>query len=163
MCTTEKQYWFKFTLSVFVAAAFSACGKKEESHLPMPVFTPAPVPAVQSTPITEPRSVNPELYAKDAGVSDTAAFASSESPTVLGINLVDNAVPVGALITSIVTSSQATKFDLQPNDVIVKIGDTVISTALEFKSAYDETRPTMATEITLIRKGVQHNVDIIKP
>lgn len=159
MDTIEKPSWYKGAVILFIAAILFGCGKKEEA-----ATSTEAAPVAQTLTIPESRSVNPESHAQGAGVADTAAYARSDSSTVFGLNLVDSVVPSGALITSIVPDSQASKFRLQANDIIVKVGDTEIATALDFKLAYGAIRPTMASEIALLRDNQLHdNIDIIKP
>lgn len=147
MAHLEKQFWCNGLLLVFIAATLLGCGKKEEAY--------------QSTP--EPRSSNPELHAKDAGVSDTAAYARSDSESILGIEIDDSVVPAGALIKSVVANSEAAKHDLHPNDVITKIGDISITNAQDFKTAYSAVRPTMAITLALLRDNTFQDVALVKP
>jgi S1-C subfamily serine protease len=149
----KKQFWYKVTFFFFLTAALVACGKKEESAQP----------AAQVPPVAESRSVNPESHAQGVGVSDTAAYAtSSDAPTVFGLNLVDSTVPEGAVITSIVSGSQATKWDLQPADIIVKVGNTKIANKEDFKTVYDAINSGMTAEVTLLRDNQVHEVGILK-
>lgn len=148
----KKQFWYKVTVFFFLTAALVACGKKEES-----AQTAAQVP-----PVAESRSVNPESHIQGIVISDTAAYASADTPTVFGLNLVDSAAPEGAVITSIVSGSQATRWDLQPADIIVKVGNTKIANKEDFKTIYDAINSGMTAEVTLLRDNHVHEVGILK-
>lgn len=146
----KKLFWYSCFL--FTAVTLVACGKKEE----------VAEPAVQTPPVVESRSVNPESHGQGVGVSDTAAYASADSSAVLGINLADR-IPDGVLITSIVADSHASKLDLQPNDVILRLGDTPTPTALEFERIYKSIDSKITVEAALVRNGNIQNVAIRKP
>ena len=151
MVQTKKQFWSNCL--IFAAVTLVACGKKEVISEPAAAAIPPPV--------IESRSVNPESHGQGVGVSDRAAYATVDSPAVLGVNLADH-VPEGVLITSIVTDSQASKLDLQPNDVILRLGDTPTPTAQEFERVYKSIDSKITVEVALLRNGNMQNVALRK-
>lgn len=153
----EQQFWYRFSALFFAIVAFSACGKKAE-----PTYQEAPVHSEQAVEVQPvPESENPEMYAKGNAVADTNAYFNPDEPTVFGITLTDNQSPDGALITQVIDNSQASKFDLQPNDVILKINDIPTPTAKDFERIYHSASSKIAVEVTLLRNGDVRNVDIV--
>ena len=62
----------------------------------------------------------PESYAKGEAALDAAINFNISDPGTLGINVKDSMDPPGMIILEVAKSSQAEKFGLLQNDVILK-------------------------------------------
>lgn len=157
----KQQFWYKCLSFFFAIGTLVACGKKEDAAYQERSIVQNQEQQTAIVPQVVLESENPEIYAKGNAVYDTAAYFNPEEPKVFGINIADHEFPDGAIITSILENSQASKFDLQSNDVILKINDIPTPTASDFEKLYRSADSKIAVEITLLRKGEIRNVDII--
>lgn len=155
----KKHFGFNFWSGVFAILIISGCGESSSSNNQ----EKTPEVSVQPTAPAIAAPQTPESFAKGEAVSDTAVHFDISDPRTLGVHVTDNAVPPGMKIIEVAQNSQAEKFGLLPNDVIIKVNDSVINSAREFEAIYKSFQSKISIEMALLRNGHIQNVDVITP
>jgi putative serine protease PepD len=78
-----------------------------------------------------------------------------EKPThaLLGVQIADTPEQQGALVESVTPGGPASEADLQPGDVITRLGDRPVRDATDLTAAVRSHRPGDEVEVTYVRDG----------
>jgi putative serine protease PepD len=78
----------------------------------------------------------------------------------LGVKIQDSTSPQGAQIAQVVAGAPAGKAGLKAGDVIVKLGDSTITSGEDLSSVIDAKKPGDSLSVTYVRSGAQHTTTV---
>jgi putative serine protease PepD len=78
----------------------------------------------------------------------------------LGVSIRPSSSPQGAALANVVSGTPAAKAGLKVGDVIVRLGDTTISSPDDLSRIIDDKKPGDSLSVTYVRGGKQHTVTL---